>query len=123
MAKAKKKDVRAAFRDAVFARDRHTCVVCGKKWSAADAGPSLGRINAHHVYDRHLFDHGGYVAANGVTVCDGGPGSCHMRCEAYHISGGASWEPGLHPDDLYAKIGSSLEEAITADAAQGAGGA
>ena len=111
-----KQDVRADFRNAVFTRDRYTCVVCGKKWSSADADPALGRVNAHHVVDRHEFPNGGYVTENGVTVCDGGAGSCHMRCEAYHISGNTSWEDGLHPDDLYRKIGSSLDAAIAADA-------
>lgn len=111
-----KKDVRAAFRRAVFTRDRYHCVVCGRKWSPADADPALGRINAHHITDRSLMPHGGYVAENGVTVCDGGADSCHMMCEAYHISGGKSHEPGFHPDDLYRKIGSSLEAALRADA-------
>lgn len=110
-----KKDVRAAFRDAVFRRDRHTCVVCGRRWTPADADPSLGRIDAHHIVDRHEFPNGGYVAENGVTVCAEGASSCHMRCEAYHISGGKSHEPGLHPEDLYRKIGSSLDAAIAAD--------
>jgi 5-methylcytosine-specific restriction endonuclease McrA len=112
-----KKDVRAAFRDAVFARDRYTCVVCGKRWTPADADPSLRRINAHHVVDRHEFPNGGYVAANGVTVCDGEVDSCHMKCEQYHISGGKSWVEGLHPEDLYRKIGSSLDDAIAEDEA------
>ena len=106
--------MRAAFRDAVFTRDRYTCVVCGKRWSKADADPSLGRINAHHVTDRSLMPGGGHVAANGVTVCDGGEDSCHMKCEAFHISGGASWVDGLHPNDLYKKIGSSLDVATRA---------
>jgi hypothetical protein len=112
-----KKDVRAAFRNAVFARDRYTCVVCGKRWSSADADPSLGRINAHHVTDRHEFPNGGYVAANGVTVCDGGADSCHMKCEQFHISGGKAHEPNLHPDDIYRKIGSSFDAALEADKA------
>lgn len=113
-----KKDVRAAFRAAVFTRDRYTCVVCGRRWTPADADPSLGRINAHHVTDRHEFPNGGYVAANGVTVCDGGADSCHMKCEQFHISGGTSCVVGLHPNDLYRKIGSSLDAALEADAAR-----
>ncbi len=111
----KKKDVRAAFRNAVFTRDRYTCQVCGKVWTPADADPSLGRINAHHVTDRRVFDNGGYVMENGITVCDGGAESCHMKCEQFHISNGATWAPGLHPDELYLKIGSSLEDAFASD--------
>lgn len=116
-----KRDVRTAFREAVFARDRHRCVVCGKQWTPADADPALKRVNAHHILDRHEFPNGGYVAENGVTVCDGGPGSCHMRCEAFHSSGGRSVEPELHPEALYRKIGSSLEQAIAADEALAGG--
>lgn len=108
-----KKDVRAAFRNAVFARDKFTCVVCGKKWTAADADPSLGRINAHHITDRHLMPNGGYVPENGVTVCDGGKDSCHMKCEQYHINQGIGWE-GLYPADLYEKIHSSHARAVAA---------
>lgn len=34
-----------------------------------------------------------------------------MKVEQFHISGGAKWEEGLHPDDLYRMIGSSREQA------------
>ena len=111
---AKKKQVRAAFRTAVFERDNYTCQVCEKKWTAADADPSLGRLNAHHITDRSLMPNGGYVKENGVTVCDGGSDSCHMRCEKYHISEGEIWDIGLAPWDLYIKIGSTHEEAVAA---------
>ena len=110
----KKKQVRAAFRNAVFKRDRYKCVVCGKQWSEDESDPSLGRVNAHHITDRSLMPNGGYVKENGVTVCDGGPGSCHMRCEQWHISGHTEVEEGLHPDDLYQKIGSSYQAAVDA---------
>lgn len=111
-----KNDVRSAFRRAVFTRDRYRCVVCARQWSEADADPSLGRINAHHITDRREFPNGGYVAENGVTVCDG-QDSCHWRCEAYHRTGGTAPEPGLAPSDLYAKIGSDITRALAADAA------
>ena len=110
---SKKQDIRAHFRDAVFTRDRYTCRVCGRVWSAKDADPALGRIDAHHVLDRHLFPNGGYVMENGITVCAEGEDSCHMKCEQYHITGTSL--PGLHPDDLYGMIGSSLDAAIAAD--------
>ena len=108
-----KKDVRAAFRTAVFQRDRYTCRVCGRKWSPEDADPALGRLNAHHITDRNELPGGGYVAENGITVCDG-PDSCHMKCEQFHITEGQQWAVGLHPDDLYRKVGSSKEKALRA---------
>ena len=109
---ANKNNIRSTFRESVFSRDSYTCRVCGKKWSPEDASPSLKRINSHHIVDRRELPNGGYVLENGITVCDGGENSCHMKCERFHISGGTIWEPGLHPDDLYAIIGSSHELAI-----------
>lgn len=101
-----KKDARAQFRELVFERDKYTCRVCGKVWKKSDADPELKRINAHHITDRHDIPNGGYVQENGITVCED---PCHYWCEQYHLSGGVSWGKGLHPDDLYGKIGSSLE--------------
>lgn len=46
------------FRNAVFARDKHRCVVCGSP--AKDA---------HHLVERRLFADGGYYIDNGVSVC------------------------------------------------------
>ena len=57
---------RDAFREAVFARDRSRCVLCGEP--ARDA---------HHILERRLFPDGGYYLDNGVSVC----GPCHMACE------------------------------------------
>jgi len=112
--KSDKKAVRSDFRDAVFKRDRYTCRVCGKWWSKEDADPELGRINAHHISDPLEMPAGGYVAENGITVCDGGQTSCRMKCERFHVSGGKEWEPGMHPDVLYKMIGSSFETAWAA---------
>jgi len=55
---------------------------------------------------------GGYVKENGITVCEE---VCHLKVEKYHITNGKEWYPGLHPDDLYAKINSSEHKARTAD--------
>ena len=109
-----KDDVRRRFRESVFERDNYTCVVCGRRWSSVDMDLSLGRMNAHHIVDRHEFPDGGYVAENGVTVCDGAAGSCHMQREEFHISGGTRWSHRFHPEDLYRLIGSSLEDALVA---------
>jgi len=109
-----KKQVRANFRNAVFKRDRFTCQVCGKKWGPEDTDPALNRVNAHHITDRSGMPNGGYVVENGITVCDGGADSCHMRCEQWHISGHTEVGEGLHPHQLYEKVGSSFAKAVAA---------
>jgi 5-methylcytosine-specific restriction endonuclease McrA len=100
-----KKQIRQRFRSDVFERDNYTCQVCGKKREETD-------LNAHHITDRSHMPFGGYVKENGITVCEE---DCHMDCELYHISAGTEWKEGLHPDDLYNKIGSSQKQAIEAD--------
>lgn len=62
---------RDGFREAVFARDGHRCVVCGQP--AADA---------HHIIERRLWLDGGYYLDNGASVCN----ACHIRCETTEIS-------------------------------------
>jgi hypothetical protein len=59
------------FRNAVFKRDGHKCVVCGDP--AADA---------HHVVERRLWPDGGYYVQNGASVC----GPCHLKAESTEIS-------------------------------------
>lgn len=49
---------RDRFRDSVFARDQHRCVVCGEP--AADA---------HHILERRLWSDGGYHLDNGASLC------------------------------------------------------
>lgn len=66
-------------------------------------------LDAHHITDRSEMPNGGYVKENGITLCKD---DCHMKCEKFHISGGLEWNEGMHPDDLYKKINSSLELAI-----------
>lgn len=95
---SQKQKVRAKFRDDVFKRDGHKCVFCER----------TDDLDAHHVTDRSEMPNGGYVRSNGITLCP----DHHMKAERFHISGGTEWEPGMHPDDLYALIGSSRERAI-----------
>lgn len=95
---SEKQKVRERFRDGVFARDGHKCVFCDR----ADD------LDAHHITDRSLCPNGGYVKSNGITLCP----DHHMLAERFHVSGGAEWEPGMHPSDLYVKIGSSKEKAM-----------
>lgn len=62
---------RDSFREGIFARDNHTCVMCGKP--AQDA---------HHILERRLFPDGGYYFDNGVSLC----GDCHIKAEQTLIS-------------------------------------
>jgi hypothetical protein len=59
------------FRNAVFKRDAHKCVVCGE--AAADA---------HHIMERRLFDNGGYYLENGASLCP----AHHIQAEQTLIS-------------------------------------
>src|SRR4051812_1785274 len=61
---------RDEFREGVFKRDKHSCVVCGQP--AQDA---------HHIIERRLWPDGGYYIANGASVC----GECHLRAERNEI--------------------------------------
>lgn len=62
---------RDAFREGVFARDNHKCVVCG-----------AAAVDAHHVLERRLFPDGGYYLNNGVSVCE----EHHLACEMTTMS-------------------------------------
>lgn len=62
---------RDEFRESVFARDGHRCVLC-----AAEA------VDAHHILERRLWPDGGYYLDNGASVC----AACHLRAEATEIS-------------------------------------
>lgn len=96
-----KKDIRRKFKSDVFKRDKYVCQVCGIEKSEE-------YLDAHHISDRSIMSNGGYVLSNGITVCKD---VCHMKVEKFHISDGQEWTPGLHPNDLYEKIGSSKEQA------------
>jgi 5-methylcytosine-specific restriction endonuclease McrA len=114
MGKEEKKAVRAAFRSAVFNRDKHRCRVCGEPGKDRQTGLSPHKepaveLDAHHICDRHLIIHGGYVEENGISVCD----ECHLKAES-HWAEGATPAPGFSPEDLYKLIGSSYEEAWAA---------
>lgn len=62
---------RDQFRNGVFQRDGHKCVIC-----KADGQ------DAHHIMERRLFSDGGYYLDNGETVC----GECHIQAEQTLIS-------------------------------------
>jgi 5-methylcytosine-specific restriction endonuclease McrA len=97
-----KKEIRTCFRNSVFVRDKHKCVMCGKK---------DGKLDAHHIKDRSEIPNGGYTVFNGITLCAGDDkDNCHWKAEQYHITGVA--HPGYSPEELYKKIGSSYEKAV-----------
>lgn len=62
---------RDKFREAVFLRDNHTCVICKKP--AKDV---------HHILERRLFLDGGYYLSNGASLCE----ECHLKAEMTLIS-------------------------------------
>jgi len=57
---------RDKFREGVFARDKHKCVICGDP--AKDA---------HHILERKLFEDEGYYIDNGASLCE----RCHIKAE------------------------------------------
>lgn len=102
----RKQLIRDNFREAVFKRDDFKCRKCGKLVGVV-------KLDAHHITNREAMPNGGYVAENGISLCDM-PGGCHMKAEQYYMSNGESYPEGFHPNDLYALIGSSLEAATKA---------
>lgn len=62
---------REDFRNSVFARDGHKCVICGQP--AQDA---------HHIIERRLWGDGGYYLDNGASVC----GEHHLAAESTVLS-------------------------------------
>lgn len=101
MEKAKLKVLRTRFREGVFERDRHRCVVIGCRQPAVDA---------HHITDRTLMPNDGYTIENGISLC----AVHHYMAEQFHVSAGAWWFKGFHPDDLYSAVGSSYAVALAA---------
>jgi hypothetical protein len=91
------------FRNAVFGRDDHKCVICG----AAGA-------DAHHIIERRLWDDGGYYLENGATLCP----ACHIKaeqtllsCEEIREAAGIATlvlPDHLYPDDPYDKWGNPI---------------
>jgi len=105
MAKAEKKLIRKAFRDACYKRDKYSCAMCPFKSSPDKAEQEL---DAHHITDRNEIPNGGYVKENGISLC----AECHVKAEIFHSTGTA--HPGYSPEDLYSKINSNLEKATEA---------
>jgi hypothetical protein len=94
---------RSQFREGVFGRDKHKCVICG-----------MAGQDAHHIMERRLFPDGGYYLSNGATVC----AYHHMLAEqtilgveALRIAIQAEepvLPPGYYPDEIYDKWGNVI---------------
>jgi len=101
-----KKEIRKKFRDVCLKRDNLTCRMCGLKAKSFEDAEEL--FDVHHINDRSLMPHGGYVLENGITLCE----ADHIKAEEFHSTGTS--HPGYAPDDLYKVINSTLEKAIEA---------
>lgn len=95
----KKQIIRSNFSESVFKRDKFKCCFCDKK----------EKLDAHHITDRNEMPNGGYVKENGISLCE----KHHLDAEKFHITEGKEWVEGMHPNDLYNKIGSSFELAFS----------
>lgn len=62
---------RDQFRENVFKRDDHKCVICG----------DLAK-DAHHILERRLWSDGGYYVNNGASLCE----EHHILAESTEIS-------------------------------------
>lgn len=62
---------RKDFRNSVFERDYHKCVICGEP-----------AVDAHHITERRLFPDSGYYLDNGASLCE----KHHLEAEKTTIS-------------------------------------
>lgn len=62
---------RDQFRELVFKRDNHKCIMC-----------SQPAKDAHHILERRLFSDGGYYLDNGASLC----GTHHLEAEMTVLS-------------------------------------
>jgi len=95
------------FRESVFERDGHKCVMCKKP-----------AVDAHHIFDRKLFPDGGYYLSNGSSLCQ----ECHIEAENCDISveeirhaAGITniiLPPGLKKGIVYDKFGQEVDESV-----------
>lgn len=94
---------RGDFRNGVFDRDGHKCVICG--------APA---VDAHHIIDRRLFPDGGYYLNNGASVCETHhllAESTELSCEDIRKAAGISsiiLPPHLYEDAEYDKWGNEI---------------
>ena len=85
---------RDVFRNSVFERDEHLCVIC--------KDPAL---DAHHIIERRLFTDGGYYIDNGASLCE----KHHRIAESTELSCDEIREKAgiktiILPDHLYTDV-------------------
>ena len=94
---------RDEFRQQVFERDNHQCVMCDKQGK-----------DAHHILERRLFEDGGYYLSNGATLCE----EHHLQAETTNLSCDEIREAAgikdfalpthMYPDETYDKWGNTI---------------
>lgn len=62
---------RDEFRNGVFKRDNHKCIICGQP-----------AVDAHHILERRLFKDSGYYLDNGASLCE----KHHLEAEMTTLS-------------------------------------
>jgi hypothetical protein len=91
------------FREGVFKRDGHLCVVCKEL-----------AVDAHHIIERRLFDDGGYYLSNGASLCEQHHLEAEMTVrsveELREAAGIAKWTipSHLYGDQRYDKWGNPI---------------
>ena len=91
------------FREGVFARDGHRCVICGAEGK-----------DAHHIMERRLFDSGGYFLDNGATLCENHhvlAEQTALSCEEIRAAAGIATvilPDHLYPDERWDKWGNTI---------------
>lgn len=91
------------FRQGVFARDKHRCVICGAEGK-----------DAHHIIERRLFDNVGYFLDNGATLCENHhilAEQTVLACEDIRAAAGIATvvlPDHLYPDEQWDKWGNMI---------------
>lgn len=94
---------RDEFREGVFKRDGHLCVVCKNK-----------AVDAHHLIERRLFKDGGCYIENGASVCQEhhlAAESTVLSCDELRKLAGITKFPTpehLYPEQPYDKWGNPI---------------
>jgi hypothetical protein len=94
---------RDQFREAVFKRDNHRCVICG-----------IDAKDAHHIVERRLWEDGGYHLANGASLCEEHhrkAESTELSCDDVRIAAGITHivlPEHLYDDTAYDKWGNQI---------------
>ena len=82
------------FRNAVFERDGHRCVICKEP-----------AVDAHHIIERRLFLNGGYFLENGASLCEKHHLEAEMTtldCDAIRAAAGIV--SVILPDHFYSDV-------------------